>query len=146
MLVILMTHGLTNATGNIIHPWVSNCGACPGQSLTIKMARNDCQYYQSTDLPMGNSRRIRTVFICSSILSAYAWPGNRRTLAHYFVVMRGKLILMSCTPPAVITNIMIMDLNLTAFSVTRPQSFLSLGGKFIPIYGAFIPRVPVCMQ
>ncbi len=38
-----------------------------------------------------------------------AWPGNRRNASHYFVVMRGKLILMSCSP-AVITNIMIMDL------------------------------------
>lgn len=51
-----------------------------------------------------------SIYLFLDIIGGMLGPVIGVMLAHYFVVMRGKIILMSCTPPAVITNIMIMDL------------------------------------
>ncbi len=51
-----------------------------------------------------------SIYLFLDIIGGMLGPVIGVMLAHYFVVMRGKINLDERTPPAVITNIMIMDL------------------------------------
>ena len=74
-----------------------------------------------------------SIYLFLDIIGGMLGPVIGVMLAHYFVVMRGKINLDELYTASGDYQYYDNGFNLTAFSVTLVAVILSLGGKFIPL-------------
>ena len=120
VLVILMTTISTNATGNIIPAGYKN-GVFIASIISLLICPWKLMENQSS------------IYLFLDIIGGMLGPVIGVMLAHYFVVMRGKINLDELYTASGDYQYYENGFNLTAFSVTLVAVILSLGGKFIPL-------------
>ncbi|ELC1964359.1 putative allantoin permease [Salmonella enterica] len=120
VLVILMTTISTNATGNII----------PAGYQIAALAPTKLNY--KNGVMIASIISLLSIYLFLDIIGGMLGPVIGVMLAHYFVVMRGKINLDELYTASGDYKYYDNGFNLTAFSVTLVAVILSLGGKFIP--------------
>ena len=132
VLVILMTTISTNATGNII-PAGYQIAAIAPTKLTYKNGVLIASIISLLICPWKLMENQSSIYLFLDIIGGMLGPVIGVMLAHYFVVMRGKINLDELYTASGDYQYYENGFNLTAFSVTLVAVILSLGGKFIPL-------------
>ncbi len=131
VLVILMTTISTNATGNII-PAGYQIAALAPTKLNYKNGVMIASIISLLICPWKLMENQDSIYLFLDIIGGMLGPVIGVMLAHYFVVMRGKINLDELYTASGDYKYYDNGFNLTAFSVTLVAVILSLGGKFIP--------------
>ncbi|EHC0605769.1 putative allantoin permease [Escherichia coli] len=131
VLVILMTTISTNATGNII-PAGYQIAAIAPTKLTYKNGVLIASIISLLICPWKLMENQDSIYLFLDIIGGMLGPVIGVMMAHYFVVMRGKINLDELYTAPGDYKYYDNGFNLTAFSVTLVAVILSLGGKFIP--------------
>lgn len=132
VLVILMTTISTNATGNII-PAGYQIAAIAPTKLTYKNGVLIASIISLLICPWKLMENQDSIYLFLDIIGGMLGPVIGVMLAHYFVVMRGKINLDELYTASGDYQYFDNGFNLTAFLVTLVAVIFSLGGKFIPL-------------
>lgn len=132
VVVILMTTISTNATGNII-PAGYQIAAIAPTKLTYKNGVLIASIISLLICPWKLMENQDSIYLFLDIIGGMLGPVIGVMLAHYFMVMRGKIDLDELYTAAGDYRYYDKGFNLTAFSVTLVAVIFSLGGKFIPL-------------
>lgn len=132
VVVILMTTISTNATGNII-PAGYQIAAIAPTKLTYKNGVLIASIISLLICPWKLMENQDSIYLFLDIIGGMLGPVIGVMLAHYFMVMRGKIDLDELYTAAGDYKYYDKGFNLTAFSVTLVAVIFSLGGKFITV-------------
>lgn len=132
VVVILMTTISTNATGNII-PAGYQIAAIAPTKLTYKNGVLIASIISLLICPWKLMENQDSIYLFLDIIGGMLGPVIGVMLAHYFMVMRGKIDLDELYTAAGDYRYYDKGFNLTAFSVTLVAVIFSLGGKFITV-------------